>query len=257
MGCLRILQIRGVEVNENDGKFEPDIDPMTDPEFEDADLDLLDEYFGEDIRSEDEGKDLGEIAPSDRLRLYRKEMARFPILTNEEEVLLAVRKKAGELATAQLAEAPEHESRDEWQVLIQDGLNARDHLAKANKPLVVNVAKRYMSRGVPFKDLIQEGHLGLMKAVEKFDYHRGFLFSTYATWWVRKMITDVIADQGDPMRVPMHMIDRIRQLHRVARELEQEKEEKPTIEEIAEEMKCEPREAQWIMRVGKLGYTGE
>ena len=263
MGCWRILYVRGVAVNEYDGRFESDIDLMTYLEdekedkasfeffFEDADLDLLDENFGEDIGIEDEEEDhdLGEIASSDTVGLYLKEMARVPLLTTEEEVQLAMRQEAGELAADQLAEAPENERRAEWQFLIQDGLNARDHLIKANTRLVVSIAKKYMSRGVPFLDLIQEGNLGLMKAVEKFDYHRGYRFSTYATWWIRQTITRAIADQGRTIRVPVHMTDRIRQLYRVARDLEQETGCKPSVEEIAEVMECEPRKVQWMLKV--------
>lgn len=263
MGCWRILHVRGVAVNEYDGRFESDIDLMTYLEdekddktsfeffLEDADLDLLDENFEEDIGLEDEVEDhdLGEIASSDTVGLYLKEMARVPLLTTEEEVQLAMRQEAGELAASQLAEAPNHERRAEWQFLIQDGLNARDHLIKANTRLVVSIAKKYMSRGVPFLDLIQEGNLGLMKAVEKFDYHRGYRFSTYATWWIRQTITRAIADQGRTIRVPVHMTDRIRQLYRVARDLEQETGCKPSVEEIAEVMECEPRKVQWMLKV--------
>ena len=263
MGCWRILHVRGVAVNDYDGRFESDIDLMTYLEDEksdkagfeffldDADLDLLDENFEEDIGLEDEvdDHDLGEIASSDTVGLYLKEMARVPLLTTEEEVQLSMRQEAGELAASQLAEAPNHERRAEWQFLIQDGLNARDHLIKANTRLVVSIAKKYMSRGVPFLDLIQEGNLGLMKAVEKFDYHRGYRFSTYATWWIRQTITRAIADQGRTIRVPVHMTDRIRQLYRVARDLEQETGCKPSIEEIAEVMECEPRKVQWMLKV--------
>ena len=263
MGCWRILHVRGVAVNEYDGRFESDIDLMTYLEdeksdkasfeffLEDADIDLLDENFEDDIGLEDEEEDhdLGEIASSDTVGLYLKEMARVPLLTTEEEVQLAMRQEAGEHAASQLAEAPDHERRAEWQFLIQDGLNARDHLIKANTRLVVSIAKKYMSRGVPFLDLIQEGNLGLMKAVEKFDYHRGYRFSTYATWWIRQTITRAIADQGRTIRVPVHMTDRIRQLYRVARDLEQETGCKPSVEEIAEVMECEPRKVQWMLKV--------
>ena len=212
------------------GRYETDIDLMTyldedkaesnSIEFflDEGELDLLEDNFEEDVglEEEDDGGDLGEIASSDTVGLYLKEMARVPLLTTEEEVQLAMRQEAGELAAEQLEQAPEHERRAEWQFLIQDGLNARDHLIKANTRLVVSIAKKYMSRGVPFLDLIQEGNLGLMKAVEKFDYHRGYRFSTYATWWIRQTITRAIADQGRTIRVPVHMTDRIRQLYRVS-----------------------------------------
>jgi RNA polymerase primary sigma factor len=132
---------------------------------------------------------------------------------------------------------------------VQQGMLAREHLIKANTRLVVSIAKKYIGRGVPFLDLIQEGNLGLMKAVEKFDYHRGYRFSTYATWWIRQTITRAIADQGRTIRVPVHMSDRIRRLYRTARELEQENGRAPTPEEIADEMDLEPRKVQWMLRV--------
>ncbi|MEK7326294.1 MAG: RNA polymerase sigma factor RpoD, partial [Chloroflexota bacterium] len=132
---------------------------------------------------------------------------------------------------------------------IEDGKTAREHLIKANTRLVVSIAKKYMNRGVPFLDLIQEGNLGLMKAVEKFDYRRGFRFSTYATWWIRQTITRAIADQGRTIRVPVHMSDRIRRLYKVARELEQSLGRKPTPEEIAHELDVEPRKVQWMLKV--------
>jgi RNA polymerase primary sigma factor len=139
--------------------------------------------------------------------------------------------------------------RSRLESLIDQGRAAREHLIKANTRLVVSIAKKYMGRGVPFLDLIQEGNLGLMKAVEKFDYHRGYRFSTYATWWIRQTITRAIADQGRTIRVPVHMSDRIRRLYRVARKLEQEHGRAPTPEEIADEMDLDPRKVQWMMRV--------
>ncbi len=263
MGCGRILQARGAIVDEFERRYESDIDLMTYLDenkgekgsmelfLDDADIDMFDESYEEDLGLEDEedDHDLGEIASSDTVGLYLKEMARVPLLTTEEEVQLAMRQEAGQKADEQLLQAPDHERRAEWQFLVQDGLNARDHLIKANTRLVVSIAKKYMSRGVPFLDLIQEGNLGLMKAVEKFDYHRGYRFSTYATWWIRQTITRAIADQGRTIRVPVHMTDRIRQLYRVARDLEQETGCKPSIEEIAEVMECDPRKVQWMLKV--------
>lgn len=220
---------------------------------DDDDLDLFDDDFDasdEDLDDEDEeGYDLSEIASNDTVGLYLKEMARVPLLSTEEEVNLAMRLEAGRGAEKKLRKNPEHTRATEWKFLIQDGINAREHLIKANTRLVVSIAKKYMSRGVPFLDLIQEGNLGLMKAVEKFDYRRGFRFSTYATWWIRQTITRAIADQGRTIRVPVHMSDRIRKLYRVARELEQQKGCKPSIEEIAELMDCEPRKVQWMLKV--------
>jgi RNA polymerase primary sigma factor len=193
--------------------------------------------------------DLTGIASSDTVGLYLREMARVPLLSTDEEVSLAMRIEAGWEAESQLKADPHHERATEWQWLVTDGNDAREHLISANTRLVVSIAKKYMNRGVPFLDLIQEGNLGLMKAVEKFDYKRGYRFSTYATWWIRQTITRAIADQGRTIRVPVHMSDRIRKLYRVIRELEQKNGAKPTVEEIAEVMELEPRKVQWMLRV--------
>lgn len=177
-------------------------------------------------------------------------MARVPLLTTEEEVELAKAIEGGRCAERELTNGdPPGQCSGSLERAILEGLVAREHLIKANTRLVVSIAKKYLGRGVPFLDLIQEGNLGLMKAVEKFDYTRGFRFSTYATWWIRQTITRAIADQGRTIRVPVHMSDRIRRLYNTARELEQEHGRKPTPEEIAAELDIEPRKVQWMFRV--------
>jgi RNA polymerase primary sigma factor len=133
--------------------------------------------------------------------------------------------------------------------MVEQGDQARDRLISANTRLVVSIAKHYMSPRLPFPDLIQEGNLGLMKAVEKFDYRRGFRFSTYATWWIRQSITRAIADQGRTIRVPVHMTDRLRQLNKVMRDIEQEAGRKATPDEVAAAMKMSPRKVRWMIRV--------
>ena len=199
---------------------------------------------------DDGAYDLSGISSDDTVGLYLREMARVPLLKIEEEVCLAKALEAGRKAQETLkhnGSGPTERAALEQQV--EDGLAARDHLIKANTRLVVSIAKKYMGRGVPFLDLIQEGNLGLMKAVEKFDYSRGYRFSTYATWWIRQTITRAIADQGRTIRVPVHMSDRIRRLYNTARSLEQEHGRRPTPEEIANEMDIEPRKVQWMLRV--------
>jgi RNA polymerase primary sigma factor len=196
--------------------------------------------------------DLSTISIDDTVGLYLKEMSRVPLLTVDQEVDLAKRIERGRRAEARLGRANGNGSlkkRAEYQAHVQDLRLAREHLIKANTRLVVSIAKRYMGRGVPFLDLIQEGNLGLMKAVEKFDYRRGFRFSTYATWWIRQTITRAIADQGRTIRVPVHMSDRIRRLYKVARQLEQNMGRKASPEEIAHEMETDARKVQWMMRV--------
>jgi RNA polymerase primary sigma factor len=209
------------------------------------------------LRQEDEDEeaqsfDLSAISSDDTVGLYLKEMARVPLLSTEEEISLAKRIERGREAEKELMRLNGNGARREREQLrdyVEDAHAARAHLIKANTRLVVSIAKKYMTRGVPFLDLIQEGNLGLMKAVEKFDYHRGYRFSTYATWWIRQTITRAIADQGRTIRVPVHMSDRIRRLYKVARQLEQSIGRKPTPEEIAEELGTDPRKVQWMMRV--------
>jgi len=179
-----------------------------------------------------------------------KEMARVPLLTIEEEVNLAKQLERGGDAALELRNnGVKTPRRHELERLIEEGKAAREHLIKANTRLVVSIAKKYIGRGVPFLDLIQEGNLGLMKAVEKFDYLRGYRFSTYATWWIRQTITRAIADQGRTIRVPVHMSDSIRRLYKTARKLEQENGRKPTPEEIADALDIEPRKVQWMLKV--------
>lgn len=204
----------------------------------------------EELEEEDETFDLSGISSDDTVGLYLKEMARVPLLTTEEEVRLAKLLVKGQQAERELAKnSHDPEERARLEKIVEEGKAAREHIIKANTRLVVSIAKKYMGRGVPFLDLIQEGNLGLMKAVEKFDYRRGYRFSTYATWWIRQTITRAIADQGRTIRVPVHMSDRIRRLYKTARQLEQEHGRKPTPEEIAEEMDLEPRKVQWMLKV--------
>lgn len=217
----------------------------------DFDTDKLDDDDIDDEEDDDEAFDLSGVSSDDTVGLYLKEMARVPLLTTEEEVELAKRLEAGNAARAEVARlsGEDVQRRCELEAIIEDGKAARDHLIKANTRLVVSIAKKYMGRGVHFLDLIQEGNLGLMKAVEKFDYTRGYRFSTYATWWIRQTITRAIADQGRTIRVPVHMSDRIRRLYKTARQLEQENGRKPTPEEIAVRMDLEPRKVQWMLKV--------
>ncbi|MBN1582680.1 MAG: RNA polymerase sigma factor RpoD [Anaerolineae bacterium] len=204
----------------------------------------------QEIKIENDLFDLSGISSDDSVGLYLKEMARVPLLSLEEEVGLAKSLCRGRDAKRKLKRADvDLRDREVLEFVIEEARLAREHLIKANTRLVVSIAKKYMGRGVPFLDLIQEGNLGLMKAVEKFDYTRGYRFSTYATWWIRQTITRAIADQGRTIRVPVHMSDRIRRLYKTARQLEQEHGRKPTPEEIAHEMDLEPRKVQWMLKV--------
>ncbi len=195
--------------------------------------------------------DLSQISVDDSVGLYLKEMASVPLLKTEEEVDLAKRYERGKKAAARLIAGGRlsNKRRGSLQAELEDGRLARAHIIKANTRLVVSIAKKYVSQGVPFLDLIQEGNLGLMKAVEKFDYRRGFRFSTYATWWIRQTITRAVADQSRTIRVPVHMNDRIRNLYKTAYMLEQRYGRQPTAEELAEELDLEPEKVRWMFKV--------
>jgi len=196
----------------------------------------------------------------DTVGLYLKEMSSVPLLDTEEEVALAKYIERGLKAERKLAKLNGHTPKEEKLILkeaIQEGREARDHLIKANTRLVVSIAKKYLGRGVPFLDLIQEGNLGLMKAVKKYDYRRGFRFSTYATWWIRQTITRSIADQGRTIRVPVHMIDRIRQMYKAARRLEQDLGHPPKVEELAAKLDQPIDKVQWMLQVSWLPLSLE
>ena len=202
--------------------------------------------------AEDDSFDLSQIEIDDSISLYLKEIGRVPLLTAEEEVSLAKRMEKGRESRKQLAQGVDDwEERERLLWYVRDGQAAQEHLIKANSRLVVSVAKKYVGRGVPFLDLIQEGNIGLIRAVKKFDFRRGFKFSTYATWWIRQAVTRAIADQGRTIRVPVHMYEQINRLTRTSRQLVQELGRDPTTEEIAGELGVTPRKVEHIMRVSQ------
>ena len=210
------------------------------PEEEDADS------------SDDDAFDLSQIEIDDSISLYLKEIGRVPLLTADEEVSLAKRMEKGRDARVKLSQGiDDWEERERLLWFVRDGQAAQEHLIKANSRLVVSVAKKYVGRGVPFLDLIQEGNIGLIRAVKKFDYRRGYKFSTYATWWIRQAVTRAIADQGRTIRVPVHMYEQINRLTRTSRQLVQELGRDPTTEEIADELGVTPRKVEHIMRVSQ------
>jgi RNA polymerase primary sigma factor len=194
---------------------------------------------------------------SDYVRMYLKEIGRVPLLTGEDEVSLAKRIEAGMAAAAQLAACDGGEIQLEQVDLIRltrarrDGDLAKDQLTRANLRLVVSIAKRYVGRGMLILDLIQEGNLGLMRAVEKFDHSKGFKFSTYATWWIRQAITRAIADQARTIRIPVHMVESINKVKRMQRQLMQELEREPTIDELATITDLSPARVREILRISQ------
>jgi RNA polymerase primary sigma factor len=195
--------------------------------------------------------DLANISVDDGIGLYLREMTRVRLLTTEEEVQLAKAIERSRSATRKISKTeriPDVELQ-KLEAAVEAGREAREHLIKANTRLVVSIAKKYMGRGVPFLDLIQEGNLGLMKSVEKFNYKLGFRFSTYATWWIRQTITRAIADQSRTIRVPVHMNDRIRRLYKVTRELEQALGRAPSPNEVAQELGVDSEQVEWMLKV--------
>ncbi|NMC29599.1 MAG: sigma-70 family RNA polymerase sigma factor [Pelolinea sp.] len=235
------LRKQGVEITEEEGDATIDDDeiPMTD----------MDPYAG-----------LGHISSDDTISLYLREMSRVPLLDSREEIALAIRIENGKAAQIELGKLNGNatpQQKQELEKVVDNGKEARAHLIKANTRLVVSIAKRYTNRGVPFLDLIQEGNLGLMKAVEKFDYTKGFRFSTYATWWIRQTITRAIADQGRTIRVPVHMVDRIRQMYKQIHELEQNLGRTPTIDELSKAMRIDKQKVSWMLRVSWLPLSLE
>ena len=205
------------------------------------------------------------VSVEDPVRMYLKEIGKVPLLSAEEEINLAQRMEAGNVATEKIQllkarmeetedEAEKAELQEEIKAMQKDidlGSDAKKRLAEANLRLVVSIAKRYVGRGMLFLDLIQEGNLGLIKAVEKFDYRKGYKFSTYATWWIRQAITRAIADQARTIRIPVHMVETINKLIRVSRQLLQELGREPSPEEIAAEMNMPVDRVREILKISQ------
>ena len=205
------------------------------------------------------------VSVEDPVRMYLKEIGKVPLLSAEEEINLAQRMEEGNVATEKIQllkarmeeaedEAEKAEIQEEIKAMQKDidlGSDAKKRLAEANLRLVVSIAKRYVGRGMLFLDLIQEGNLGLIKAVEKFDYRKGYKFSTYATWWIRQAITRAIADQARTIRIPVHMVETINKLIRVSRQLLQELGREPTPEEIAAEMNMPVDRVREILKISQ------
>ena len=188
------------------------------------------------------------VESDDTIGLYLKEIGQVPLLVQPEEVSLAKRMERGKMAEEELQQdGLDPERRRELEALVEDGLAAREHLVRANSRLVISVAKKYIGRGVPCLDLIQEGNIGLIRASNKFDYRLGHKFSTYATWWIRQAVTRAIADQSRTIRVPVHMGDQINRLLRTSHRLTQELGREPTIEELAQALEVPTRKAEQMI----------
>lgn len=240
-----------------------DVLRISDRDDEDDDI-ILDDEDEVEVEKIDLSVPEG-VSVEDPVRMYLKEIGKVPLLSADEEIELAQKMEAGSVAVEKipllkerLAETGEEQEKEEIQAEIKAlqldvdrGSDAKKRLAEANLRLVVSIAKRYVGRGMLFLDLIQEGNLGLIKAVEKFDYRKGYKFSTYATWWIRQAITRAIADQARTIRIPVHMVETINKLIRVSRQLLQELGREPTPEEIAEEMKMPVERVREILKISQ------
>jgi RNA polymerase primary sigma factor len=227
-----------VNPDEIDGLFE---------EITAAGIEIIDEQKEEKPEgevAEEEAEPIPDgLSLDDPVRMYLKEIGRVPLLSMEQEKSLAMRIEAGELELQKNGTA---DSR-----LVTDGEEAKRQLTEANLRLVVSIAKKYVGRGMLFLDLIQEGNLGLIRAVEKFDYRKGYKFSTYATWWIRQAITRALADQARTIRIPVHMVETINRLIKVSRQLLQELGREPSVEEIAEAMALTPEKVREVMKISQ------
>jgi RNA polymerase primary sigma factor len=195
-----------------------------------------------------------EIEVSDPVRMYLQEIGRVPLLDAQQEVELSMQMETGRRAGEKLASAGDDLAAAERTILERSqraGEKAQRRLVEANLRLVVSIAKKYVGRGMPLLDLVQEGNLGLMRAVEKFDYRKGFKFSTYASWWIRQAVTRALADQGRTIRVPVHMVETINKLAAVQRNLSQELGREPNIEEIAADLELEPAKVTELRRIAQ------
>ena len=212
------------------------------------------EYIEQHSEPEDYSAELAQegIAVDDPVRIYLREIGRVNLLTSQEEQQLAQKVERGEQATAQLESGDfavaERPQLVRWE---HEGQAAREHLIQANLRLVVSIAKKYIGRGLSFLDLIQEGNIGLMRAAEKFDYHRGFKFSTYATWWIRQAITRAIADQSRTIRLPVHVGETINRVLRTTNRLQQSMEHEPTPDEVALELGLAPEKVRRALEVSR------
>jgi len=239
------LQVAGIEITEN-GKVPTELEKIA------VKVETSESEDSASLEANPENSALEAIDAGDSVGLYLSQVGLVPLLTRSEEVELAKRIERGRVCRDELAHGPVSEKkRKKLETYIEDGMAAREHLIMANSRLVISVAKKYNNRGVPLLDLIQEGHVGLMRAVKKFDYRRGHKFSTYATWWIRQAITRLIADHGRTIRVPVHMGDRINRMLRSRHHLTQELGREPNEVELAAHLETTPKSVEDMLRVAQ------
>ncbi len=263
--AIDLEDLGDLEVSEDDLAEEEAVEePAEEEEAEADEPTAADKASGDFVWDEEESealrqarKDAELTASADSVRAYLKQIGKVALLNAEEEVELAKRIEAGLYATEKFRELSEKgdklpvTTRRDLNWIMRDGNRAKNHLLEANLRLVVSLAKRYTGRGMAFLDLIQEGNLGLIRAVEKFDYTKGYKFSTYATWWIRQAITRAMADQARTIRIPVHMVEVINKLGRIQRELLQDLGREPTPEELAKEMDITPEKVLEIQQYAR------
>jgi len=212
-----------------------------------------DENKTDEIQKHQGKNDLHDLNPDDLISMYFNEAARRPLLTADEEIKLAQTIERGYAARDELSGSPglSEQRRKELICLVDAGWAAVENMITANSRLVISVAKKYQGRGVPFLDLIQEGNIGLMRAAKKFDYQRGYKFSTYATWWIRQAVTRAIADQGRTIRMPVHMGDQVSKMFRVQHKLKQRLGRDPHTDELARALDVHPEKVENMLRVAR------
>jgi RNA polymerase primary sigma factor len=235
------LPKNGTSSSSKDGKDEEEREDTLDPRVLYRDL-IKDSGYQQALDTDDV------------VGLYLKEAGSVPLLTADEEVMLAKRMETGQLASQQLEAYRDDLSTDdvaELEALVEDGDSAQEYLVRANSRLVISVAKKYIGRGVPFLDLIQEGNIGLIRAARKFEYQRGHKFSTYATWWIRQAVSRAVADQGRTIRVPVHMGDQINRLRRTSTQLTQELGRDPSEDELAQAMETTPDKIRNLIEISR------
>ncbi|MBF6544278.1 RNA polymerase sigma factor [Nocardia brasiliensis] len=264
---LDIEDLGDLEVSEDDLTEEAEdlvVEEVAEAAEEEVEPSAADKASGDFVWDEEESealrqarKDAELTASADSVRAYLKQIGKVALLNAEEEVELAKRIEAGLYAAEKVREFTEQGEklpvamRRDYNWIVRDGNRAKNHLLEANLRLVVSLAKRYTGRGMAFLDLIQEGNLGLIRAVEKFDYTKGYKFSTYATWWIRQAITRAMADQARTIRIPVHMVEVINKLGRIQRELLQDLGREPTPEELAKEMDITPEKVLEIQQYAR------
>ena len=246
---------------EDDDLFDDSIDEEFEGDFIEIDLNelSLSQMDVETIKEEELiniDKMPTNVRVDDPVRMYLKDIGKIPLLVAEDEVNYAMRVESGKMAQAQLDDLKKSgmlndEQRVQLEQMIEDGLIAKTKLIEANFRLVVSIAKKYVGRGMLFLDLIQEGNMGLIRAVDKFDHEKGFKFSTYATWWIRQAITRAVADQARTIRIPVHMVETINKMLRIQRQLVQELSREPSAEEIGEKMGISAEKVQQIQKISQ------